>query len=81
MDFSKSYGTDYEIFKERFKISGLGTIMDAKNLWSDLVGPNKYLKVQALKKLKNAGVYLRDLTTLEHLVKASIIILKESEHG
>jgi len=73
VSFIKSYSTDYDVFKKRFKDAGLGSMMDAKNAWRYLLGSNNYYKEKTLRDLKNAGVNLRDLTTLSSLVKASII--------
>ncbi len=71
IDFMKSYATDYDVFKKRFKDAGLGSIMDAKNTWRYLLGSDKYLKKEALSKLKNANVNLRDLSTLRIMVKGN----------
>jgi len=73
MWFIKSYQTDYEEFKRRYKNAGLGSAIDAANAWRYLLGSNKYMKKQTLQRLKDNGVILRDLNTLDEIVKSSII--------
>jgi len=72
-NFIKAYATDYGIFKKRFVDAGLGSALDAKSAWRHLLGSNKYFKEKTLRDLKNANLYLKDLTALKFLVKGFII--------
>jgi hypothetical protein len=66
-EFEKAYLSDYEKFKERAKDAGFN-IMEARVMWQNLLGSDKYQKKDALKKLKDSGVKLQGLSTLRMLL-------------
>ena len=72
LNFLKSYTTDYDIFKKRYVERGLGNLMDAANSWRYLLSYDPYLKYKALKEIKESGMYINDLPSLNAILKSNL---------